>query len=462
LSTNTFHNVYLLGIGGIGMSALARYFNAMGKAVSGYDKTSTALTGELVTEGIAVHFNEDVAGLHALGLTAENTLVIYTPAVPKTHSEYLFFAAQGYVIKKRSEVLGQITEKSFTVAVAGTHGKTTTSSLIAHILLSSGVDCSAFLGGITQNYGTNLLIGTKLNESGSVVVVEADEYDRSFLALHPDIAVITSIDADHLDIYENKELMCESYNLFAKQVKTGGVLIAKKGTEATLKDVDVRIISYSLRDMTDFHASDIRVASGQYHYSLVAKDSEIKELTLGLPGSHNVENSVAAVAVAKTMGISDEQIRSALASFKGVKRRFEYQIKSEALTYIDDYAHHPEELRACILSVRELYPTKKITGVFQPHLYTRTRDFASGFSESLSLLDEVILLDIYPAREKPIDGVSSGMLLKDIKSSSKMVCSKEELIGELKKRKLEVLLTAGAGDIDMLVEPIRNTFTTKN
>lgn len=462
MNTDKVPNIYLLGIGGIGMSALARYFNAMGKAVSGYDKTQTALTDELSAEGIAVHFKEDVSGLQALGLTPENTLVIYTPAVPKSHSEYIYFSAQGFDIKKRSEVLGQITQHSFTVAVAGTHGKTTTSSLIAHILRSAGIDCSAFLGGIAQNYGTNLLIGKKLSESGSVVVVEADEYDRSFLALHPDIAVITSIDADHLDIYENKELMQESYNLFANQVKRGGVLIAKKGTEAILNGVEVRVIDYSLSEKTEYHASDIHISGGQYRYSVMAKDHVITELTLGLPGSHNVENSVAAVAVAKTMGVSDEQIRMALASFKGVKRRFEYQIKTDALTYIDDYAHHPEELKACIRSVRELYPSKKITGVFQPHLYTRTRDFASGFSESLSLLDEVILLDIYPAREQPITGVSSAMLLKDIRSASKMVCSKEELVAELKKRKLEVLLTAGAGDIDMLVEPIRNAFTKGN
>jgi UDP-N-acetylmuramate--alanine ligase len=462
VKNGTAHNVYLLGIGGIGMSALARYFNAMGKAVSGYDKTRTALTDELAAEGIDIHFTEDVAKLRALGLTPENTLVIYTPAVPKSHSEYIYFTAEGFGIKKRSEVLGQITENSFTVAVAGTHGKTTTSSLIAHILRSSGVDCSAFLGGITQNYGTNLLIGKNLNDSGSIVVVEADEYDRSFLALHPDIAVITSIDADHLDIYGSQELMHESYNLFARQVKKGGVLIAKKGTEAILKDVEARVISYSLRENTDFHASGIHVSGGQYRYSVMSTGAEMKDLTLGLPGSHNVENSVAAVAVAKTMGITDAQIRSALASFKGVKRRFEYHVKSEAFTYIDDYAHHPEELKACILSVRELFPSKKITGVFQPHLYTRTRDFAAEFSESLSLLDEVILLDIYPARELPIEGVTSAMLLKDIKSASKMVCSKEGLIEELKKRKLEVLLTAGAGDIDMLVEPITNVFIKGN
>ncbi len=462
MKTGDIHNVYLLGIGGIGMSALARYFKAMGKVVSGYDKTETLLTKELAAEGIEIHYNEDVTKLQTIGLKPENTLVIYTPAVPKSHSEYIYLTVQGFRIRKRSEVLGQITENSFTVAVAGTHGKTTTSSLVAHILRSSGVDCSAFLGGITQNYGTNLLLGTKLNDAGSIVVVEADEYDRSFLALHPDIAVVTSIDADHLDIYGNLGLMHESYNLFAKQVKSGGLLIAKKGTEAVQRGVKARIVSYSLNDNTEYRADHIHILDGRYQYTVWAKEWEIRNLTLGLPGAHNVENAVAAVAVAKNMSISDEQIRSALASFKGVKRRFEYQVRNETFTYIDDYAHHPEELKACILSVRELFPFKKITGVFQPHLYTRTRDFAAGFSESLSLLDEVILLDIYPARELPIEGVTSAMLLEKITTASKMVCSKDGLIEELKKRKLDVLLTAGAGDIDMLVEPIKNALKKRN
>jgi UDP-N-acetylmuramate--alanine ligase len=451
--------VYLLGIGGIGMSALARYFKAEGKVVRGYDKTRTALTDELVTEKIEVFFDENTERLEAMKLLPESTLVIYTPAVPKDHKEYLHFLSGGFTVKKRSEVLGIITENCFTIAVAGTHGKTTTSSLIAHILRSSGVDCSAFLGGITQNYQTNLLIGKNLGEKGAITVVEADEYDRSFLALHPDIAIITSIDADHLDIYGDQEHMHESYNLFAKQIKKGGTLIAKSGTEKVQKGVDAKIISYSLRGGASVHAENITISGGYYRYEIKGPDFRINTLMLGLPGSHNVENSVAAVAAARIVGVKEEKIREALASFKGVKRRFEYQIKNDKLVFIDDYAHHPEELRACILSVRELYPNKKLTGVFQPHLFTRTRDFADGFAQSLSLLDEVILLDIYPAREQPIAGVNSQMLLDRISSKSKMLCSKQELVSELKKRKLEVLLTVGAGDIDMMVEPIKNALS---
>jgi UDP-N-acetylmuramate--alanine ligase len=449
-------NVYLLGIGGIGMSALARYFNAMGKQVRGYDKTRTTLTEELAAEKMEVYFDENVTRLEKMKLTPENTLVIYTPAVPTAHLEYQYLLSKGFQIKKRSEVLGLITENSYTIAVAGTHGKTTTSSLIAHILRSSGVDCSAFLGGITQNYHTNLFIGKDIGEPGAITVVEADEYDRSFLALHPDIAIITSIDADHLDIYGDQEHMHESYNLFARQVKRGGTLIAKKGTEKVQQGVEARVISYSLNGDTAVHASEITISGGQYHYSVVSPKGVLKGLTLGLPGSHNVENSVAAIAAARLVGVSDEKISAALASFRGVKRRFEYQIKKNNLIFIDDYAHHPEELRACICSVRELYPDKKLTGVFQPHLYSRTRDFANEFARSLSLLDEVILLDIYPAREQPIEGVSSRMLLERIELKNKMICSKNELLAELKKRKLEVLLTVGAGDIDMLVDPIKN------
>ncbi|MFI5151211.1 MAG: UDP-N-acetylmuramate--L-alanine ligase [Bacteroidia bacterium] len=458
MNFSSFRNVYLLGIGGIGMSALARYFNASGKRVAGYDKTATPLTEELQAENIAIHFDESILAIRDMNLKAEDTLIIYTPAVPKEHSEYQFFINHGFTLKKRSEVLGIITENSFTIAVAGTHGKTTTSSLIAHMLRSSGVDCSAFLGGITQNYNTNLFIGKECGKAGAVTVVEADEYDRSFLALYPDIAVITSVDADHLDIYGNRDQMHESYNLFARQIKTGGVLIAKRGTEAVQKGVKARLISYALDKPAMIHTSSLNIADGSYHYSIVEADRELKGLTLGLPGSHNVENSVAATAVARLMGLPDDKIRNSLASFKGVKRRFEYQIRKDKLVYIDDYAHHPEELRACIQSVREMYPGKKLTGVFQPHLYTRTRDFAEGFMKSLSMLDEVILLDIYPAREKPIEGITSAMLLNGISSVSKMLCAKSELIDELKKRKPEVLLTLGAGDIDALVGPIKQAF----
>jgi UDP-N-acetylmuramate--alanine ligase len=456
METGNIRHVYLLGIGGIGMSALARYFNAQGKKVAGYDKTATPLTEELKTENIAVHFDENLLSIRELNLMPEDTLVIYTPAVPKQHAEYQYFLTHGFNVMKRSEVLGLITENSYTIAVAGTHGKTTTSSLIAHMLRSSGVDCSAFLGGITQNYQTNLFIGKDSGKKGAVTVVEADEYDRSFLSLHPDIAVITSVDADHLDIYGDKEQMQESYHLFAQQLKAGGTLVAKKGTEAIQQNLKADIISYSLNESTDYHAASMSISGGRYHYSIVEGKKELKSLTLGLPGSHNVENSVAATAVARLMGLTDGQIRESLASFSGVKRRFEYHIRRDDLVYIDDYAHHPEELRACIQSVREMYPGKKITGVFQPHLFTRTRDFAAGFMNSLSMLDEVILLDIYPARELPIEGITSAMLLKGITAQSKLICSKQELVSEIVKRRPEVLLTLGAGDIDALVGPIKN------
>ena len=461
LNLKTIHNIYFLGIGGIGMSALARYFNGASKKISGYDKTSTKLTDELIAEGIQVHFDENVelikAKIKSENWTKENTLIVYTPAVPKNHSEYVFFNDKvGFNIKKRAEVLGLITENSHTIAVAGTHGKTTTSSLIAHILKSSGIDCSAFLGGITQNYNTNLLLPQQLstNNHQLTTVVEADEYDRSFLTLHPDIAVITSMDADHLDIYGDKKYMDESYHLFSNQLKKGGKLITKKELVNTLKSSN-QPISYSAKVKADYYAKDISIKNGEYNYTIVTPLETIEKLTLGIPGFHNVENSVAAVAVAKQLNISKDNIRKALKTFRGVKRRFDYQIKTKDFVFIDDYAHHPEELKACIGSVKEMYSDKKITGIFQPHLYTRTRDFADGFAKSLDLLDETILLEIYPARELPIEGVNSTMLLNKMRSKNKSLCSKAELVKEVCKKKIEVLLTLGAGDIDTLVEPLR-------
>ena len=443
---------YFLGIGGVGMSALARYFKAQKKNVFGYDKTSTKLTEELMKEGIKIHFDENLKLVKSeFANKKSEVLVVYTPAVPKEHVEYNFFSENGFTIMKRSEVLGELTKKSFTIAVAGTHGKTTTSSLIAHILRTAKIDCSAFLGGITQNYNTNLLIGRN-----RTTVVEADEYDRSFLTLHPDIAVITSVDADHLDIYGDKKIMHESYDLFAGQVKENGKLILKKGVEQAVKceNKKSKIISYSLDSETDLFAKNISISKGEFHYEISNKGETIKNISLGIPGRHNIENSVAAIAAVKEVGVDDETIKKALASFKGVKRRFEYHIKRKDLIYIDDYAHHPEELKACITAIRDLYPDKKITGIFQPHLYTRTRDFANDFARSLDLLDELILLEIYPAREKPIEGITSTMLLKKMKLKEKKVCSKDDLLREIKQRKLEILLTAGAGDIDMFIEPI--------
>jgi len=409
--------VYFLGIGGIGMSALARYFNAMGKSVSGYDKTKTSLTDALVAEGIEVHFDDNVDGIKSeIRNSKSEVLVVLTPAIPKEHSELKYFQKNEFVIKKRAEVLGMITEQSFTIAVAGTHGKTTTASLIAHILKSSEVDCTAFLGGITQNYGTNLLLSEKLKMSHPdtggkknskikpIVVVEADEYDRSFLTLHPDIAVITSVDADHLDIYGDKKQMEETYAQFASQVKDGGLLIVKKGVDKVLLvEKNENKVTYSLQHSSDYYARKIAIKKGEYIFDVVTPEQVIRGVVLGIPGKHNVENAVAAVAVAQRMNVYSGNIKNAMATFKGVKRRFEYHIKTKDLIYIDDYAHHPEELRACISAVKEMYPQKKITGVFQPHLFTRTRDFADEFARSLELLDELILLDIYPAREKPIE-----------------------------------------------------------
>lgn len=454
-SFKQIENIYFLGIGGIGMSALARYFKNMGKQVSGYDKTSTILTDELISEGISVHFEDNIQLINPSILNLQsaisNTLIVYTPAVPKNHSEYVFFVEKGFNIKKRSEVLGMITEHSRTIAVAGTHGKTTTSSLIAHILKFAGEDIGAFLGGITKNYGTNLLLPSSI-DTKHTVVVEADEYDRSFLTLHPSIAVITSLDPDHLDIYGDKKYMEESYRMFSNQVKDK--LIVKKSIVSTLNSKHSPI-TYSLNESGDYHALNVTVNNGEYHYDVVTPRGVIKDVVIGLPGSHNVENSIAAFAVADQLNIPSEKIKNALASFSGVKRRFDYQIKTNNLVFIDDYAHHPEELKACIRSVKELYPDKKITGIFQPHLYTRTRDFADGFAESLDMLDRAILLDIYPARELPIPGVTSEMLLKKMKGLDKVICSKENLLKEINKNTPQVLLTLGAGDIDMFVDPIK-------
>lgn len=460
------HTVYFLGIGGIGMSALARYFKAMGKEVYGYDKTPTALTDELIAEGVHIHFEENTGliekQLQTKNWQQETLLIVYTPAVPKSHSEYVFFNDKlGFNIKKRAEVLGMITENSHTVAVAGTHGKTTTSSMIAHILKSSGIDCSAFLGGITKNYNTNLLLSKQLttNNQKLTTVVEADEYDRSFLTLYPDIAVITSLDADHLDIYGDKKYMEESYSLFSNQVKPGGKLIVKKEiTELKNKN---KAITYSAKTQADYSAKSISIANGEYHYDVDTPFGTIEKIALGMPGMHNVENSVAAIAVAKQLNISDEDIKKALSSFKGVKRRFDFQIKTKELVFIDDYAHHPEELKACISSVKKMYSDKKITGIFQPHLFTRTRDFSDGFAESLDLLDEAILLEIYPARELPIEGVNSSMLLSKMKSKNKSICSKSDLVQSIREKNIEVLLTLGAGDIDTLVEPLKKELMKK-
>lgn len=448
------------------MSALARYFNAMGKSVSGYDKTPTKLTDELIAEGIDIHFEDNTNLIQSVICNLQSaTLIVYTPAIPSDHSELNYFKKNNYTIKKRSEVLGMITESTYTIGVAGTHGKTTTSSLIAHILKVAGLDPSAFLGGITQNYNTNLLLSEKLASVQAavekpLVVVEADEYDRSFLTLYPEIAVITSVDADHLDIYGDKKYMEESYSLFASQVRSK--LILKKSIVNSIHS-GKEAITYSVNDKTaDYYATSIEIKNAEYHFEVHTPKGVFKNMTLGLPGLHNVENAIASVAVACLMNVSEENIRKALNTFRGVKRRFDYQLKTDTLVFIDDYAHHPEELKACINSAKEMYPTKKITGIFQPHLFTRTRDFADDFAKSLDLLDECILMEIYPARELPIEGVNSKMLLDKMKLSNKSICQKNELLEKISKLKLDVLLTLGAGDIDTMVEPLKNKLANLN
>jgi UDP-N-acetylmuramate--alanine ligase len=450
---------YFLGIGGIGMSAIARYFNEQGKSVMGYDKTSTPLTTELELEGIAVHFDDSVLEIPPIvRLTPkEKVVVIYTPAIPKDSIELNWFTEHGYTLMKRSQVLGLITQQSPCIAVAGTHGKTTTSSMIAHVLKHSGVRCNAFLGGIATNYGTNLL----LDSEADWTVVEADEYDRSFLTLSPVLSVVTSTDADHLDIYGSHEYMKESFNLFARKLTSNGRLFFRYGLPIITADLPagVHYETYAAGGSGNYRAEEIVIRDGRYFFTFHGPQGMWKDVELGLPGTHNVENAVAAIAVALAVGLDEQQIRSGLSSFAGVKRRFEYRIRRSDLVLIDDYAHHPEELRACIGSVRELYPDKRITGVFQPHLFTRTRDFADGFSEALSLLDEVILLPIYPARELPLPGIDSQMLLDNISTRAKKLVEKGDLLAELTSSPREVIVMLGAGDIDALVAPVAAAYS---
>lgn len=427
------------------MSALARYFKSLGKQVSGYDKTPTVLTDKLQEERIAVHFEDNVSLIDK-----EADLVVYTPAVPADHSEYNYLKDNNYNVLKRSDVLGMITKSSYNICVAGTHGKTTTSSMIAHILRHSGYGCNAFLGGIASNYNTNFWSSEK-----NVSVAEADEYDRSFLKLFPDVAVVTAMDPDHLDIYGTAEKLEDAFIEFAGQVKEGGLLIRKFGLPRGGEFTTANQLSYHMQDKTaDAYAENIRLQNGSYLFDAVINKETIKDIELNMGGMHNIENSIAAITVAKHVGLTDEKIKAAVAAFKGVKRRFEYVVKREHTVMIDDYAHHPEELRALITGAKELFPGKKCTVVFQPHLFSRTRDFAEGFAEVLSLADELILLPIYPAREKPIAGVDSEMIAKQVTNHNVKVLGKEELITSVKNNKPEFLITAGAGDIDMLVEPL--------
>ncbi len=445
--------VYFLGVGGIGMSALSRYFIAEGCQVFGYDKTKTTLTEQLENEGITIHYNEDVNQIpDSVKHLEEGTLVIYTPAIPSDNKEFQYLKEKGIRLYKRAEVLGLISKNYFTIAVAGTHGKTTTSSIIAHVLNECGINCIAFLGGISLNFNSNLL----LNKKAKILVVEADEYDRSFLTLSPDIALITSLDADHLDIYGDKNQLVETYAAFVNNIKPKGVLISKQQHLNKLnKRTDISYVSYSVSESADVFASQINIREGNYFVDINDNSTITKEIKIGLPGIHNVENAIGAFAIAKTLGVDKQKIKAALESYKGVKRRFETHVKTNDIVYIDDYAHHPSELKMCIKSVKELYPNKRITGIFQPHLYTRTRDFVDDFAESLSLLDELILLDIYPARELPIEGITSELIANKVTTSSKCVISKEHLLDFLADKNIEVLLTLGAGDIDVFVEPIK-------
>lgn len=441
--------VYLIGIGGIGMSGLARYFHHLGCIVCGYDKTATDLTNELHNEGIQIIFDDNEEWIPmSFRQPDAGTLIIFTPAVPKDSAIVNFFKNRGFELFKRSQVLGLISKGMYTVAIAGTHGKTTTSTMVAHILKDSGIDCSAFLGGIASNYHTNVLYG-KTN----IVVVEADEYDRSFLTLYPDIAVITSMDADHLDIYGDHSHLTDSFKMFASQIKEGGVLIHKKGLPLDTG------YTYSIKEEADATASNIRIENGSFYFDFNNSDTDIRDIQLGIPGFHNVENATAAIEATLRLGVSAGDIRNALASFRGVHRRFEYIVKNDEHIYIDDYAHHPEELRAAINSVKKLYPDKKLVTIFQPHLYTRTRDFADGFAEVLDMTDELIMLDIYPARELPIEGVTSEMILGKMHLQNKRLASKQEAVEIIRNEKPALLLTVGAGDIDTLVEPLKNALT---
>ncbi|MCD4698663.1 MAG: UDP-N-acetylmuramate--L-alanine ligase [Bacteroidales bacterium] len=437
------------------MSALARYFKSLGKSVSGYDKTSTSLTRKLMEEGIDIHYNDSVKML-----PANVDLVIYTPAIPNGLNLFQHLKKLNIPIKKRSEILGQVTHSKKSVAVAGTHGKTTVSSLIAHMLNNSKVGCNAFLGGIAKNYNSNLI----LNDNSEYMVVEADEYDKSFLQLSPFYTLITAMDADHLDIYDNFEKLKKTFLQFIAKTSPGGKLLISKSIENKLqtKDHSVTTFTYSLNDnKADFYAANIRLSTGLYFFDIFTPFGEIKNLQHGMPGLINVENAVAATAMSKIIGLDNSEIRDSLKSFIGIHRRFDYQVNSRNLVYIDDYAHHPEEVDRFVTSVRELYPGKKILGIFQPHLYSRTRDFATEFAKSLSLLDEIILLPVYPARELPIPGVGSKMISDKMEADKTSLADKTNLIEVIDSKTFDVILTIGAGDINKLAGPLKNHLENK-
>lgn len=440
---NNLHNVYFIGIGGIGMSALARYFRANGKQVAGYDKTPTEITDALVDLEIAVHFEDEVAKIDAAFLNQEHTLVVYTPAVPKNHIELQYFKDKNFYVLKRSQVLGLITENTYCLAVAGTHGKTTTSSILGHLMYECEVKLTAFLGGITENYNSNLILsGTEVS------VVEADEFDRSFLTLSPNLACITSMDADHLDIYGDSLALIKSFEDFSNRIKPNGKLFVKNG-------LPLKGITYGIEDDAHYTIQNINIVNGAYVFDVKTPKIVLKNLQFNLPGRHNLSNALVALAMAIEYGCPYQQLTKALASYKGVKRRFTYHIKTDNLVYIDDYAHHPEEINAVHQAVREMYPGKRVMAIFQPHLFSRTRDFIDDFAKSLSQFDEVVLLDIYPARELPIAGVNSSWLLGKIKNQNKQLITKQNIVTKIHESEAQIILTIGAGDIGEEVKTIK-------
>ncbi len=451
MDVNTLKAVYFIGAGGIGMSALVRYFLSKGKTVGGYDRTPTELTRKLEEEGASIHYEDNVEGISQDFLDAQTTLVVYTPAIPAEHKELTFFRQQGFEVQKRAQVLGMLTRTERGLCVAGTHGKTTTSTLAAYLLDHSHVGCNAFLGGISKNYGTNLL----LSDTSDFVVIEADEFDRSFHWLTPYASVITATDSDHLDIYGDHATYVESFRKYTSLIRPDGYLIVKKGIDLT-PDVQpgVTVYTYATNE-GDFHATNIHTGNGEITFDYVSPLGNINGIRLGVPVYVNIENGIAAMALAQIAGATADEIRAAMPGFRGVDRRFDFKLKNDRIVFLSDYAHHPAEIRQSVYSMRMLYPDRKITAVFQPHLYTRTRDFYKDFADSLSLLDEVILLDIYPAREEPIAGVSSRLIYDHLRPGiEKSLCHKEDLLNTLRNKKLDVLITLGAGDIDNYVPQI--------
>lgn len=451
MNTNTLKAVYFVGAGGIGMSALVRYFLSKGKAVGGYDRTASALTEKLRQEGADIHYEDNVALIPEVFLNPATTLIVYTPAIPAEHKELTYFREHNFEIQKRAQVLGMITQTERGLCVAGTHGKTTTSTMAAFLLDNSHVKCNAFLGGISKNYGTNLLV----SDQSDFVVIEADEFDRSFHWLTPYATVITATDSDHLDIYGTHEAYLESFRKYTSLIRPDGYLVIKKGIDLQ-PDVKEGVTVYTYSDKEgDFHAENIRIGNGEIFFDFISPLGNIKDVQLGVPVYVNIENGIAAMALVQIGGATAEEIKAAMHQFKGVDRRFDFKLKNDHIVFLSDYAHHPAEIKQSVSSLRMLYPHKKLTAIFQPHLYTRTRDFYKDFADSLSLLDEVILLDIYPARELPIEGVTSKLIYDNLRPGiEKTMCHKEDLIELLKTKKIEVLITLGAGDVDNYVTPI--------